>query len=203
MQDKKFEIMPRPSKIVCVGRNYLAHIHELNNSLPDSIVLFLKPPSALTRQLHSEHHGEQLHYEAEACFGYKNGRLASLGFGLDLTKRSTQSGLKAKGLPWERAKAFDGSAVLSQFVEIDSISEHLHFSLEIDGIEVQKGDCQMMIHKPVEILKEIQTFMSLEDGDIIMTGTPQGVGSVQKNQKFRGRVFDGEKLLIDASWVAR
>ena len=97
-----------PSKIVCVGRNYAEHIAELNNETPTSMVLFVKPNSAISQQLHAEHNGEALHYETELCFLIKNKQLAGVGLGLDLTKRSLQSALKEKGLPWERAKAATG-----------------------------------------------------------------------------------------------
>ena len=109
-----------PSKVVCVGRNYVAHIKELNNEIPEDMVLFIKPNSAISDVLKSFHH-EAIHYEAELCFLFEGGVFIAVGLGLDLTKRSLQSELKAKGLPWERAKAFDGSAVMSQFIPINAI----------------------------------------------------------------------------------
>ncbi|MFA0697572.1 fumarylacetoacetate hydrolase family protein, partial [Vibrio sp. 10N.222.49.C9] len=94
-----------PSKILCVGRNYAAHIEELGNEIPEDMVVFMKPNSSLSQQLNS-FHDEPLHYEAELCFLVKDGEFSGVAIGLDLTKRETQSALKAKGLPWERAKAF-------------------------------------------------------------------------------------------------
>jgi 2-keto-4-pentenoate hydratase/2-oxohepta-3-ene-1,7-dioic acid hydratase in catechol pathway len=91
-----------PSKIICIGRNYVDHIAELGNEVPDEMVVFIKPNSSIAEQL-SSYHDEPLHYEGELCFVYQLGRFSAVGFGLDLTKRQLQSKLKAKGLPWERA----------------------------------------------------------------------------------------------------
>ena len=108
----------QPSKILCVGRNYRAHIEELGNEVPDSMVVFNKPNSAISDTLRSDIDNQPLHYESELAFTVKGGNLHSVGFGLDLTKRGLQSALKAKGLPWERAKAFDGAALFSAFVTL-------------------------------------------------------------------------------------
>jgi len=109
-----------PAKIVCVGRNFVEHIEELGNEIPENMVIFLKPNSAVAEDLRACH-DEPLHYEGELCFLFEKGRFAAVGFGLDLTKRNLQSQLKVKGLPWERAKAFDGSVVFSSFVPIADI----------------------------------------------------------------------------------
>ena len=98
-----------PSKVVCIGRNYLEHIQELSNVVPDEMVVFNKPSTSIASQLHS-FHDEQLHYEAEICFIVKSGQFSAVGVGLDLTKRKLQSNLKSKGLPWERAKGFGCSS---------------------------------------------------------------------------------------------
>lgn len=191
-----------PSKIICIGRNYVAHIEELHNELPQEMVVFLKPNSAIADELHS-FHLEPLHYEAELCLLFEQGRFSALGFGLDLTKRSLQNKLKAQGLPWERAKAFDGSAVLGQFVEISGYGENITFELDINGITVQTGRIDLMIYKPDEILTELSTFMSLRDGDVVMTGTPKGVGIVRKGDVFTGKIKDrGEEITRD-QWVAQ
>src|SRR6187401_2848464 len=104
-----------PSKILCVGRNYVAHIRELGNDVPDTMVVFNKPNSAITGTLRSRIGDEALHYEGELAFAVKKGKLVAVGFGLDLTRRGLQTALKEKGLPWERAKAFDGAALFSEF----------------------------------------------------------------------------------------
>lgn len=173
-----------PSKVVCVGRNYTAHIAELNNELPDQMVLFNKPNSALSSTLFATHNNDTLHYEAELCFVIKNNELAGVGLGLDLTKRTVQSKLKNKGLPWERAKAFNGSVLLTPFVAIADAEQAFTFELKINDNVIQQGDTQFMIHKPKDILSEINEFMHLENGDVIMTGTPAGVGEVPANSVF-------------------
>jgi 2-keto-4-pentenoate hydratase/2-oxohepta-3-ene-1,7-dioic acid hydratase in catechol pathway len=172
-----------PSKIVCIGRNYVDHIHELGNEIPDDMVVFLKPNSAITRTLHS-HMGEPMHYEAELCFMVNNGKFSAVGVGLDMTKRQLQGTLKQQGLPWERAKAFDGSALFSEFIPITQAMQHWCFQLTIDGALTQLGHQQWMMYQPDEIFSAISQFMSLNDGDIVMTGTPKGVGEVMANSHF-------------------
>ena len=189
------------SKIICVGRNFAAHIAELNNETPASMVLFAKPNSAITDMLNSEHLGEALHYETELCFLVKNKQLAAVGLGLDLTKRELQSILKEKGLPWERAKAFNGSALFTEFVAVNS-NLHYQFSLKIDGKETQLGDTKLMLFNAEQILAEISEFMDLEDGDIIMTGTPAGVGKVAANSTFAVTLMDGQQELLSHQWQA-
>jgi len=133
-----------PSKIICVGRNYIEHIKELNSEIPDNMVIFLKPNSAISQELNS-FQKEQIHYEGEMCFVYENGRFSAVGFGLDLTKRELQNKLKSKGLPWERAKAFDGAALFSKFLEIQSIKTNLSIELSVNGNTIQSGNISQMI----------------------------------------------------------
>jgi 2-keto-4-pentenoate hydratase/2-oxohepta-3-ene-1,7-dioic acid hydratase in catechol pathway len=190
-----------PSKIICIGRNYVDHIEELGNEVPDEMVVFLKPNSAISSQLQSFHQ-ENLHYEAELCFLYQEGRFSAVAVGLDLTKRTLQAKLKAKGLPWERAKAFNGSAVFSDFVLIDNMDNSLSLSLTIDGEIIQSGGVELMMVKPNEILTQLQDFMDLEDGDIVMTGTPKGVGEITSGSQFIGEVIHQDKTLVSSIWVA-
>ncbi len=192
-----------PSKIVCIGRNYLEHIRELGNETPDAMVIFNKPNSAISDRLNSEIDGETLHYEGEICFSVNNGQLHGVGFGLDLTRRQLQSKLKSRGLPWERAKAFGGAACFSDFVTLgDTDVTSLSLELEVDGELRQQGGYELMMHKPDRILAEIAEFMQLEDGDIIMTGTPKGVGEVQAGETFVGRVLAGGRELVSRQWQA-
>lgn len=190
-----------PSKIVCVGRNYVAHIRELGNEIAGEMVVFNKPNSAIGTALHSELHGETLHYEGEIVLLVQAGKFAAVGFGLDLTRRELQSALKEKGLPWERAKAFDGSALLSPFVAYDP-NQELEYELCLDGERLQYGRESLMIHSPSEILAETQGFMALQDGDVLMTGTPSGVGVVPPGGVFTGRIWQGEQTLLDVRWEA-
>lgn len=189
-----------PSKIVCIGRNYVEHIKELNNETPDQMVFFLKPNSAISDCIVSDNR-EPIHYEAEICFVIEDNKTKTVGFGLDLTKRSLQSKLKAKSLPWERAKAFDKSALFSHFVPFSSSIEHLSLQLLINDRVIQHADYELMINKPMDIINEVLSFMSFENGDILMTGTPKGVGVANKGDRFTGRIYQDEKLLIEQQWT--
>lgn len=188
-----------PSKVVCVGRNYVEHIKELNNDTPTEPVIFNKPNSAITNEIYTSH-TEEIHYEGEICFLIKSGQIAGVGFGLDLTKRTVQSELKERGLPWERAKAFDKSAVFSEFLVCDSDVTQLSMELSINGLLKQQATYELMIYKPEQLLRDIQTFLTLEDGDIIMTGTPKGVGIVNSGDVFEAKILSGEHVLISRSW---
>jgi len=186
-----------PSKVVCVGRNFVAHIEELGNDVPSSMVIFNKPNSSITNKLYFI--DEECHYESEISFLVKNSKIIGVGIGLDLTKRKLQSELKSKGLPWERAKSFDNSAVFSEFVSIDD-TQNLSMKLYIDEQLIQKATTDLMIYKPNEIIKEIETFMTLENYDIIMTGTPKGVGNYNLNSLFKIQLQKNNKPIIEKKW---
>ncbi len=190
-----------PSKVVCIGRNYVEHIAELGNEMPTEPVIFVKPNSAISTQLFARSDGE-IHYESELSFLLEKQALVGVGFGLDLTKRDVQASLKAKGLPWERAKAFDHAAVFSEFVRFDAPLSSLKIELHINGALAQQGGYQHMLHKPQQIVTEVSKFMSFADGDILMTGTPKGVGAINESDEFMGRVFAADKLLLEQRWVA-
>ncbi len=192
----------RPSKIVCVGRNYVEHIEELKNEVPTQMVVFNKPNSSITHQLLSFHQ-EPLHYETELCFMIKNNQIAAVGVGLDLTKRELQSQLKAKQLPWERAKAFDGSAIFSQFISLRQGNwQGLNLELLINSVRVQAGGVNEMIFSPDDIVEELLSYTSLNDGDVVMTGTPSGVGVVHAGDNFTVRLKQYEQLLLECNWLA-
>lgn len=195
-----------PSKVLCVGRNYAKHIAELNNEMPDQMVVFSKSNAAITRVLTSVHE-EPLHYEGEMCFLVQGGEFVAVGFGLDLTKRGLQSTLKAKNLPWERAKSFVGAGVFDRFVALphigsDNAFKGLSLTLHIDDVLTQQGGVADMLFKPSAILQDLQSFTVLEDGDIVMTGTPEGVGEVKAGSRFTGRIYQGDELLVESSWLA-
>lgn len=192
-----------PSKIVCVGRNYVAHIQELGNEVPQDMVVFNKPNSAISDVLLSEVDGEALHYEGEIVLLVRGGEFAAVGFGLDLTRRELQNTLKQKGLPWERAKAFDGAALFSEFVPLPPDLGGLALQLEVDGEMRQAGGVDMMIYPPATIRAELRKFTTLEDGDLVMTGTPAGVGAIRRGERFDGRILSQGEVLVSASWVAR
>lgn len=188
-----------PSKVVCIGRNYVEHIHELNNEIPSSMVVFNKPNSAITDTFRFI--TPDTRFEGEICFLMMGGEIAGIGFGLDLTKAELQNYLKSKGLPWERAKGFDGSAVFGDFVALDAPLESLRMSLHINGTLVQEATYELMIYKPLEMIEEIQRFMSFEDGDIIMSGTPKGVNTYHIGDEFVGRIYCNDSLLIENKWI--
>ncbi|WP_194436473.1 fumarylacetoacetate hydrolase family protein [Vibrio fluminensis] len=192
----------QPTKVLCVGRNYLDHIAELNNAVPEQMVVFNKPSTAITNQL-TAFHQERLHYEGEICFVVNNGQLSAVGIGLDLTKRELQSTLKQQGLPWERAKAFDGSAVFSRFISLQGLTiDELEIELFINCVRVQRGSVKQMIYPPQVIVDELKSYTTLCDGDVIMTGTPKGVGEVQTGDIFLGRLIHAGKTLIEIEWLA-
>ena len=191
----------KPSKVVCIGRNYVDHIKELNNEMPDSMVFFIKPNSSVSQELRFPKNFSSCHYEAEISFIIEENKISAVGFGLDLTLREVQSKLKEKGLPWERAKCFDGAAVFSHFVPFngntDSLDD-LSVELHINGELKQKGGVDLMIHKPLDIITEARTFLSFEDGDILMTGTPSGVGKFNVGDVFVGKILSKDKVLVEA-----
>ena len=188
-----------PSKIICVGRNYVEHIKELNNETPDSMVLFNKPNSAITSEL--KYIQEDCRFEGEICFLIKNQKIEGIGFGFDLTKASLQNKMKEKGLPWERAKGFDGSAVLSSFVPLQGEMQSIEMKLFRNGTLQQHASYDLMIYKPDKILSEIQSFMTLEDGDIIMSGTPKGVDTYKKYDVFLALIYVDNKIVLKEEFV--
>ena len=202
MTSIQFDTTPiTPSKVICIGCNYVEHIYELNNEIPSSMVVFNKPNSAITNTLNYISHDTR--FEGEICFLILNGKIAGIGFGLDLTKVELQNHLKSKGLPWERAKGFDGSAVLGNFIPFDAPLESLRMTLHINDILTQEATYELMIYKPLEMIEEIKSFMSFEDGDIIMSGTPKGVNTYTIDDEFIGRIYSDDRLLVESSWIVR
>ena len=191
-----------PSKIVCIGRNYVDHIKELGNEIPEEPVIFIKPNSSIATVIESGK-PDEIHFEGEISILVRSGELFGVGFGLDLTKRKLQSMLKASGLPWERSKAFDGAAVFSEFVAFEGQVSDLRLELYINDRLVQQGGCELMMYKPDEIIAEVKSFLSLEDGDLIMTGTPAGVGPLRAGDRFNGKVFEKDTLIVEGSWVVQ
>ena len=192
----------QPSKIVCIGQNYVEHIRELGNEIPSQPVIFIKPNSAISGSV-CTHEVDPVHHEGEIAFVVIGGELAGVGFGLDLTKREIQTGLRKKGLPWERSKAFDGSAVFSEFVSTGGDLVNLRLELWINGRLAQQGGYDLMMNKPWAILDEVGSFLTFEDGDVIMTGTPKGVGPINTGDTMTGKIFAGQELLVQDSWVVR
>lgn len=192
-----------PSKVVCIARNYVAHIEELKNEMPSEMSIFIKPNSSITDELSVPPFGE-CHYEGEITFLIKNNKFAGVGFGLDLTLRDVQSRLKEKGLSWEKAKAFDRAAVFSKFVDFDGKDvDKLKIELYINGELKQEGDTSLMIYKPQEIFEESKKYFTFFDFDLLMTGTPKGVGTFKKGDVFSGRIYYDGEIIIEKDWVVK
>ena len=189
-----------PSKVVCIGRNYVEHIEELGNEIPENMVVFNKPNSAISEKL--SYFEATTRFEGEICFLIMQGKIAGVGIGLDLTHAEIQNKLKAKGLPWERAKAFNGSAVLSSFVPLTSPLDSLNMKLYRNNELVQFANYDLMMYKPEVMVEEIKSFMHLEDGDVIMSGTPKGVSTYAVGDVFLGKLFSDDELLVEQEWVA-
>ena len=197
-------------KIICIGRNYVAHIEELNNEIPSSPVFFLKPDTALlirNRPFYYPSFSTKIHYEVELvlkiCKVGKNiqKRFAhtyyeEIGIGLDMTARDLQDAAKAKGLPWTVAKGFDHSAPVGKFISKECFSDmkNIRFHLDLNGTTVQQGNSGLMIHDFDDIIAGISAFMTLHTGDYIFTGTPAGVGPVKPGDKLEAWIEE-EKLL--------
>ena len=191
-----------PSKIVCIGRNYADHIKEFDNEASQEPVIFMKPNSAISNEIHSSK-TELIHFECEITFLISSGELRAVGFGLDLTKRDLQYKLMGRGWPWERAKAFDHSAVFSDFVTFKGNITELRMELYINDALVQFACYDLMLNKPSQMLNEARSFLSFEDGDLLMTGTPKGVGSVNSGDRYLGKIFEKETLVVEGSWVVK
>lgn len=192
----------RPTKIICVGRNYADHAKELGNAIPDQAVLFIKPPSSLN-DLESGISWNpawgNCHYECELCLRIDQPlkqvtdpmqALAAVGavtLGLDLTLRELQEQLKSKGQPWERAKSYDGSCVLADWVDVKEIEDwgHVQYQFEINDQLRQSGNSANMIFDIPSLLVEINQIFSLAPGDVIMTGTPAGVAALHSGDQLK------------------
>ncbi len=192
---------PEVSKVICIGRNYVEHIEELGNEIPSEMVVFNKPNSAISDTLY--YFSEHCRFEGEICFLIRGKQIAGIGFGLDLTHADIQNRLKAKGLPWERAKAFDQSAVLSEFVPYDGDIRTLEMKLFINDSLVQFANYTLMMYKPAVMLSEIDHFMSLEDNDVIMSGTPKGVATYKEGDHFVGQIFSDGRVILEKSWIVQ
>lgn len=195
-------------KIICVGRNYGAHAKELGNEVPDEPVIFLKPDTALLKDnkpFYLPDWSNDIHYEAELVFKVgRNGKYISeahaykyvdeITLGIDFTARDIQTKLKNKGLPWELAKAFDGSAVVGKFRKISELinQEAIEFSLQKNGETVQHASSAEMIFSLSKLIAFVSRYISLKQGDLIFTGTPQGVGPVAIGDELRGFLENDE-----------
>jgi 2-keto-4-pentenoate hydratase/2-oxohepta-3-ene-1,7-dioic acid hydratase in catechol pathway len=200
-------------KIICIGRNYVKHIEELQNERPQEPVVFMKPDSAVLLKQHPfviPAFSDDIHHEVEllvkiAKVGkYIEPKFAhqyydEIGLGIDFTARDMQQQLKDKGLPWEKAKAFDGSAVIGEFrsKKLFSSLENINFELKKNGETVQKGNSSLMLWPIDELIAHVSQFFTLKIGDIIFTGTPEGVAKVSPNDVLEGFLEDQKVFRIN------
>ena len=200
-------------KIICVGRNYVEHIKELNNEQPEDPVIFLKPETAIplkNEPFFYPDFSSDVHYEVEILvkinrvgknidekFAHKY--YDEIGVGIDFTARDLQSKLKAKGLPWELAKGFNGSAPISSFIPKTDFPDlqNLNFHLDINGETKQLGNTNLMLFKIDYLISFVSRYFLLQQGDILFTGTPKGVGPVQIGDQLTAYIEDKPMLTFD------
>ena len=197
-------------KVICIGRNYMDHVKELNSPLPSSPVFFLKPDtSVLTRNrpFFYQDFSKEIHYEVELVMkickvgkniqpGFASSYFDEIGIGIDFTARDLQDECKKKGLPWLVSKGFDGAAPLGKFMKKSLFPDlrNINFHLDINGTTVQKGNSGDMIFPFAELISYVSKFITLKMGDLIYTGTPFGVGPVKIGDRLEAFI-EGEKLL--------
>ena len=198
-------------KIICIGRNYLKHARELEHDIPTEPVFFMKPDSSLlldNRHFYLPGFSNEIHYEVELVVKinrlgktiearYAHRYYEEIGLGVDFTARDLQRQLIEKGLPWEKSKAFDSSAVLGEFIPKEELGDlgQIDFSLRKNGEIVQHGNSRDMIFAVDTIIEHVSQFVTLKIGDLIYTGTPAGVGPVKINDQLEG--FIGERKMFD------
>lgn len=199
-------------KIICIGRNYSDHINELSNERPDEPVVFLKPDSSVLLKQYPfviPEFSDDIHHEVEVLVRinkvgkYIDEKFAhkyydEIGLGIDFTARDLQAKLKDKGLPWEKAKAFDGSAVIGGFLSKKNFSsvESINFELRNNGMVVQSANTSQMLWNVDQIIAYVSQFFTLKIGDVIFTGTPKGVAKVKPNDVLEGFIEDKKLFRI-------
>ncbi|APD05635.1 5-carboxymethyl-2-hydroxymuconate Delta-isomerase [Flavobacteriaceae bacterium UJ101] len=197
-------------KIICIGRNYANHAKELGNQIPKEPVIFMKPESALSLSdtFLTPSFSEEIHYELEIVvkINQKGKNISKeeapnfyneLALGIDFTARDIQSNLKSKGLPWEKAKAFDQSAFLSRFFSKEIVTSETFFSLKKNNQTVQEGQTKNMLFSINELIENCSKYFTLEEGDLIYTGTPEGVGPIIKGDKLEGFIEEESFFKIE------
>jgi len=199
-------------KLICIGRNYTEHIKELQNEKPSDPVVFLKPDTAILlkkQPFFIPDFSDEVHYEVEVLVKinrvgkhidkkFANKYYNEIGLGIDFTARDVQNALKAKGLPWEKAKSFDGAAVIGKWIDKNEVEnvDHFEFSLKKNDEIVQNGNTSHMLWKIDELIEYVSKYFTLKIGDIIFTGTPAGVGKVIAHDKLKGFIESKEMFSI-------
>lgn len=200
-------------KIICVGRNYADHIEELNNERPDAPVIFMKPETAVPRPVEDFYYpdfSQDIHHEVEIVVKinkvgknieekFAHTYYDEVGIGIDFTARDLQARLKGKGLPWELAKAFNGSAPVSEFVPKTQFADmqNIQFSLDVNGETRQQGNTSMMLYKIDYLISFVSQYFLLKKGDLLFTGTPKGVAAVKIGDTLKLSIEGKEMLVVN------
>ena len=198
-------------KIICIGRNYLKHAREMDSPVPAEPIFFLKPESAIIKNnkpFFLPDFSKEIHYEVEIVLQicrlgkniapeFAHRYYDKIGVGIDFTARDIQRKCKENGLPWEKAKAFDGAAPLGKFIEKENLGDvgNIDFKLEINENTVQHGNTKDLIFPFNELIAYVSRFFTLKTGDLIFTGTPEGVGPVKRNDELKAYI--NNELLLD------
>ena len=198
-------------KIICIGRNYLKHAREMDSAVPTEPIFFLKPESAIIKKnkpFFIPDFSEEIHHEVELVLQicrlgksitpeFAHRYYDKVGIGIDFTARDIQRKCKENGLPWEKAKAFDGAAPLGKFVEKENLGDvdNIDFKLEINENTLQHGNTKDLIFPFDELIAYVSRFFTLKTGDLIFTGTPEGVGAVNRNDELKAYI--NNELLLD------
>lgn len=199
-------------KIICVGRNFFGHTEELGHEKPDAPIIFLKPETAKLHKsfpFHIPPFSDKIHHEVEVLVKinrigkyidekYAHKYYREIGLGIDFTARDLQHSLKEKGLPWEKAKAFDGSAMIGSFYDKKEFPDlnNIEFELKKNGTTIQQGNTSKMIWSIDALIAEISKFFTLKIGDIIFTGTPAGVGLIDENDLLEGYLEEKKAFVV-------
>ena len=199
-------------KIICIGRNYKKHIEELNHKNSSEIIFFLKPETAIplkNQPFFIPDFSQEIHHELELIVKinrtgkfiqkkFSNKYYNEISIGIDFTARDIQNNIKKNGLPWEKAKSFDGSAPVGEFIQKNNLKlEALDFMLKINGQIKQTGNSKNMIHSIDEIISYVSQYITLKKGDIIFTGTPEGVGKIHKEDILEAYIGNQKLLHIN------
>lgn len=188
-------------KVICVGRNFVKHIEELNNEFPEEMVLFQKSASTVTDRLIKP--VDSCRFEGEISLRIENKKVQAVGAGLDLTLDEKQNYLKSKGLPWERAKSFKHAAVFTEFVPFEGRLEDLSLELYLNGSLQQHAKPEKMIYSFDTILQQSEAVFGLDDGDVIMSGTPEGVAAFKVGDAVQLILRYCDTILVDTTLIAQ
>jgi 2-keto-4-pentenoate hydratase/2-oxohepta-3-ene-1,7-dioic acid hydratase in catechol pathway len=191
-----------PNKVVCAGFNYAEHIEEIIKATQAPMAVFIKSNSAISDTFY--HFDDGYEFEGELSFIFAKNKPIGVAFSIDITNRKLQHELMKDSLPWSLAKSFDNAAVFSQFIPLEGVDiTALKMEFYRNGNLIQQGGYQQMINKPEDIVKKISSAMRMQDGDILMTGTPRGTTSYEVGDIFIGKIYSAEDLILEHQWQVK